>query len=217
MTSAIRGIVFDLDGTLVDSYGAITESLNHALRELGEPELPEERVRRMVGRGLETLVERVVGPERVPEGVRLFRERYERVAVTGTRLLPGVGETLAELAARGYRMGVASNKPARFGTRILEGLEIARYLPEVFGPDRVAHPKPHPEMVHRLLEALDVSLDRAVYVGDMDVDVETCRGAGLPCWLVATGSCSRAELQAAGGDRLLDGFRDLLDLLPGAP
>ena len=211
---SFRGIVFDLDGTLVDSYPGITQSLNFALQELGEEELSPERVRRMVGRGLETLVESCVGPERRDEGVRLFREEYDRVALSGTTLLPGVAGTLETLSHRGYRMGVASNKPAQFGDRILQGLGVGQHLAEVYGPDRVEHTKPHPEMVHRLLEDLGLGRAEAVYVGDMGVDVETCRNAGLPCWLVPTGSCSRDELANAGGDRLLDRFEDLLELLP---
>lgn len=210
----IRGVAFDLDGTLIDSYDAIADSLNHALRALGEPALSPERIRRMVGRGLETLVEQAAGRARVPEGVRLFREHYERVAVAGTRLLPGVAETVAELHRRGYRMGVASNKPARFGALLLEALGLGPYLGPVLGPDRVEHPKPHPEMVHRLLREMRLAPGEAVYVGDMDLDVETCRNAGLPCWLVPTGSCSREELEGAGADRLLAGFRDLAGLLP---
>lgn len=210
----VRGIVFDLDGTLIDSYDAIADSLNYALRGLGRPEVPPERVRGMVGRGLETLVERVAGSARVDEGVRLFRENYARVALAGTRLLPGVAATLAALDARGYRMGVASNKPARFGTDLLDRLGLGRHLAGVLGPDLVEHPKPDPEMVHRLLALLGVVASEAIYVGDMDVDVETCRNAGLPCWVVPTGSCSREELEAAGADRLLGSFPELLDLLP---
>ena len=95
-----RGIVFDLDGTLIDSYGAIAASLNSARRHFGLAELPEEEVRRMVGWGLEVLLERSLGAERVAEGIKIFRGHYARVCVSGTRLLPGAERTLRELAGR---------------------------------------------------------------------------------------------------------------------
>ena len=216
MTSTVtRGVVFDLDGTLVDSYDAITRSLNHALRSLGEEPLAAARVRQMVGRGIEVLVERALGgPERVAEAVRLFREEYAQVAVEMTEALPDVQPTLATLSDRGYRMGVASNKPARFCRIILEHLGMLPFMTDVLGPDVVENAKPHPEMVHRLLTRFELDAREVVYVGDMGVDAETCRNAGVVCWLIPTGSCSAAELQDAGGDRLLERFTDLLDLLP---
>ena len=212
--AGFRGVIFDLDGTLIDSYDAITASLNHALTRLGEPELPVDRVRRMVGQGLESLVARAVGEDRVGEGVRLFREHYARVAVPTTTALPGVVPTLRALRGRGYHMGVTSNKPARFGSLILDALEMSPYLSGVLGPDVVEHPKPHPEMVHRMLEILELTPDEAVYVGDMGVDAETCRNAGVVCWLIPSGSCTAEELATAGGDRVLTSFPQLLEDLP---
>ena len=213
----IRGVIFDLDGTLIDSYDAIARSLNHALQVLGKAPIPADRVRRMVGHGLERLVEEAIGPEQVAEGVRLFRVHYEQVAIAGTRSLPGVVPTLAALKQRGYRMAVASNKPARFGQVLLDHLGMMSYLLEVLGPDRVGNPKPHPEMVRRLLGVLRLRPDQVIYVGDMPVDVETCRNAGLTCWLIPTGSSSAEELADVGGDRLLRQFSDLLRLLPPLP
>ena len=212
-SAAFRGVVFDLDGTLVDSYAAITESLNHALAAAGHPPLPPAEVRGLVGHGLEALVEKVLGAEGVDEGVRRFRERYAEVYLETTCCLPDVKETVAALAQRGYRMGVASNKPARFGRPLLEHLGLGVHFQGILGPDLVEHTKPHPAMMCRLLEILELPGDEVVYVGDMPVDVETCRNAGLCCWLVPTGSSPVEELVSAGGDRLLDGFSELLDLL----
>jgi phosphoglycolate phosphatase len=217
VTRSYRGVLFDLDGTLVDSYDAIASSLNHARAAFGQPPYPVTVVRRMVGHGLESLIEEALGAGRIEDGVRLFREHYDRVGVEATRTLPGVAPTLETLGRRGYRMGVASNKPARFGRPILERLGLATHFGAILGPDLVAHPKPHREMVDRLLEMLQVPAAEAVYVGDMGVDAETCRNAGIPCWLIATGSCSREELEAAGGERRIERFEDLLTLLPPLP
>jgi 2-phosphoglycolate phosphatase len=211
----VRGIVFDLDGTLIDSYDAIAESLNAALEAAGHTPLPVEEVRGMVGLGLETLVSKALGPEHVEEGVRNFRARYEEIFLERTTLMPRVAGTLDQLHRRGYRMSVASNKPSIFTWRILEGLKVRRYLTTVLGPDLVEKKKPHPEMVHRAMKEMGLDAARTLYVGDMEVDVQTARAAGVPVVVVPTGSRSEAELRAAVPDLLIPGIESLLDLLPG--
>src|SRR5437899_1246972 len=105
-------VVFDLDGTLIDGYAAIEDALGFAMERFGLEPLSRKQVRRLVGHGIEKLVEDAVGPRLAPEGVRLFRLRYPKVAVAKSRLLPEVPEVLARLSTSGYRMAVASNKPA---------------------------------------------------------------------------------------------------------
>lgn len=209
----VRGLVFDLDGTLVDSYQAIATSLNHARAGYGLCALPTAEVRRSVGHGLEVLVAEQVGPDRVEEGVRRFRERYAEVFRSQTFALPAVNETLGELRRRGYRLSVASNKPARFGEEILRELDLLGYLDCVEGPDRAGSTKPDPTMLHRCLRAMGVSPGEAVYVGDMTLDVETAARADVPVLLVGGGSSSVEELRATG-ERVLGSLRELLDMLP---
>jgi len=210
--TAIRGIVFDLDGTLVDSYEPIAHSLNHARARLGQPPLDLEFVRSRVGRGLETLVAELLGAEHVDDGVRWFRERYEQVHQR-TRILPGVRPTLRTLAARGYRMSVASNKPARFGEAILRRLGLRPFLIHVDGPDLAGTTKPDPAMIRRCLAATRVDPGHALYVGDMVLDVESARRAGLPVLLVSGGSSAPDELRATG-EVVLERFGGLLEHLP---
>ncbi len=220
---AVRGIVFDLDGTLIDSYEAIARSLNHALSRLGFRALEPSRVRAMVGRGLEVLMHKALGeaaaesPELVEEGVRLFRQHYDVICLESTRLLPDVGETLRALHGRGYRLSVATNKPSYFAKRLLDSLAVGRYLTAVVGPDLVAQPKPSPEMVHAALLAMALRPDEAVYVGDMGVDVETARAAGMRVMVLPTGSSDIEELRSVGADLVFERFADLLELLPEHP
>ncbi len=212
----IRCILFDLDGTLVDSYDPITESLNAARSAFGEPGYTRQEVVKMVGHGLENLMEKALGPGRVAEGVRIFRDRYREVSLPRTRLLSGVETTLAALQDRGYAFAVITNKPASFSRRILDHLGVGHHFPVLYGPDR-APAKPDPEMVSRSLSDLGFSPGEAVLVGDMRVDLDTARNAGIPFYAVATGSDSREELAAAGPDRLLERFEDLLSLFPPLP
>jgi phosphoglycolate phosphatase len=207
----VRGLVFDLDGTLVDSYRAIAESLNHARSRFELPPLPDDEVRRNVGHGLEVLVADLVGPGRVEEGARLFRERYAEAYRDGTVALPGVRETLRLLAARGYAISVASNKPARFGEPILEHLGMLPFVTAVEGPDRAGSTKPEPTMLRRCLQAMGIDAAAGAYVGDMVLDVQTAALAGVPVVLVCGGSSTEAELRATG-ETVLGSFDRLLDL-----
>lgn len=211
--SAIKGVVFDLDGTLVDSYAAITDSLNHARAGWDLTALPESEVRLQVGRGLETLIADLVGEDRVEQGVVRFRERYAQVYASGTRILDGVPETLEQIARSGYRMTLASNKPARFSGPILEHFGIDHLFDAVEGPDTAGATKPDPAMIRRCLRAMDVTSAEAVYVGDMVLDVESGLEADVGVILVAGGSSSVESLRDTGRP-VLDSIRKLPELLP---
>ncbi|NIM01505.1 MAG: HAD-IA family hydrolase [Acidobacteria bacterium] len=192
------GLILDLDGTLVDSYDAITESLNHARAMYGLEPLDPATVRAAVGHGLEHLIGEWVGPDRIEDGVRHFRERYAAVFAAGTRPLPGVDATLHGLARVGYRMALASNKPARFSTLILRQLSWDDLFVTVEGPDTVGTTKPHPAMLRRCLDRMGTATERTLYVGDMPLDAVTGRRAGVEVVLVTGGSAPPAELNSAG-------------------
>lgn len=189
-------MVFDLDGTLVDSYGPITESLNHARAHFGFPPLAEDVVRKMVGHGLEDLMRQNLGADRVETGVALFRSHYEKVFLAGTRPLPGVPDVPLALASQGWRLGVASNKPARFGQRIVEKVGLSGAIAVILGPDCGVPPKPAPPMLQLAMQKLGVAPEQTVYVGDMPLDAETGRLAGVrQTILLPTGSAGREELE----------------------
>jgi phosphoglycolate phosphatase len=202
-------LVFDLDGTLIDGYAAIADALAYAMERLGEAPLPLWRVRGMVGHGLETLVAEAVGAARAAEGVRLFRERYPEVAVEKSHLLPGVAETLRELAGRGYRMALASNKPAPFSRMILEAKGLGPRFAAVGGPDAETPAKPDPRMLRKLMALAGAEPAETVAIGDMEVDAEFARAAGCRVVLIPSGSRSRAELSAVDADALLGSIADL--------
>jgi phosphoglycolate phosphatase len=204
-------VVFDLDGTLIDGYAAITDALAHAMRELGVAPIPAERVRGMVGHGLHSLLEEAVGAERAAEGVRLFRERYAEVAVEETALMPGAAETVAALAAAGHPMAVASNKPARFSRLILEAKGLASAFLAIAGPDEKTPPKPDPAMLRRIMASAGASPEETVVVGDMEVDDEFARAAGARVVLIPAGSRTREELSGLSPAAFLES----ISLLPG--
>jgi len=204
-------VVFDLDGTLIDGYAAIGEALGWAMARMGLLPPTAGEVRRMVGEGLERLLEKAVGPERAAEGVRLFRERYPEVAVDMTDLMPGVRRTLDALEASSWRMAVASNKPALFSRMILEAKGVAGYFQSVEGPAASTPPKPAPAMLRRILETLGFRPNEALVVGDMEIDARFARAAGCRVALVHGGSATPEELARIDADVVLP---DLIALPP---
>jgi phosphoglycolate phosphatase len=209
-----RAVLFDFDGTLIDSYPAITASVNHVRASHGLGPLAEAEVRRHVGRGPAYLLEHTVGRGATAANVARYREHHPSVLFSGTRLLPGAAEALAGLHGRGYRLGICSNKPVAFTRELVGHLGVAGFLDVVLGPEDVARPKPAPDMLLAGLTRLGVPAEQALYVGDMTVDVDTARAAGVRVWVVATGSDEPATLDQAHPDRRLRDLAELLVLLP---
>ena len=210
----IRAVVFDLDGTLIDGYDAIHDALRHALERLERPVPERARLRGMVGHGLESLLEQAVGPKLAPEGVRLFRAFYPQVAVSGSRLLPGVEEVLQRLDDAGVAMAVASNKPAPFSRMILEAKGVAGRFAAIAGPDREHPPKPDPAMLQPLLSAMRAQPRETACVGDMEVDVQFARAGGCRAVVVPSGSRSAEYLRGTGADAMIPSLACLPETLP---
>jgi phosphoglycolate phosphatase len=208
-----RAVVFDLDGTLLDSYAAIHECLSLVLAAFGRPPVTPDETRRMVGHGLEALVARAVGAENVAAGVRIFRDRYEQIGPTSSTLLPGADSVTLRLREAGIPLAIASNKPSRFTREILEALGILGRFAFVGGPDDGFPPKPAPHMVFMALATMGAKGPESVYVGDMPIDVATARAAEIPVVAVSTGSATEAELRAVSPDLLIGNLNELPALL----
>ncbi len=204
-----QAILFDFDGTLADSYPAITASVNHVRAAHGLPPLPESEVRGFVGRGPDYLLQHTVPGGDPGQDLARYRAHHPSVLRAGTRLLPGAAETLKALYRAGLRLAICSNKPRRFTKELLDYLGIAGLIAVALGPEDVPHLKPAPDMVLAALQRLGIRPDEALYVGDMVVDIQTARAAGVTVWIVPTGSDEIDTLRAAKPDRLL---RDLTEL-----
>lgn len=212
MKPPLRAILFDLDGTLADSYGAIAASINHVRACRGLTPLPEVEVRRFVGRGLEHLLQDTVPGTDVAVDAERYRTHHPSVLASGTRLLPGVAEALPALKRLGLKLGVCSNKPRDF-TRKLLGILGIDVFEAALGPEDVLEMKPAPDMLLEALKRMQVSPAEALYVGDMVIDIRTARAAGLRVWAVPTGSEDRAALKAAEPDEILESMGELVPRL----
>jgi len=212
-SNEIHGVLFDFDGTLGDSYEAIAASVNYVRGRHGLAPLPVEQVRRHVGHGLQYLLERTVPAGSIEENAALYREHHPSVMRQGTRLLPGAAETLRGLKQLGRKIAVCSNKPGEYTRALLDSLGIAELIDATVCPEDVAKPKPAPDMLLAAVERLGLPPQQCVYVGDMTLDIEAARSAGLTVWIIPTGSDSREKLQAARPDRMLDSLEQILDLV----
>jgi 2-phosphoglycolate phosphatase len=207
-----QGFLFDLDGTLVDSFPAIAASANHVRGLRGLPALPHETVHAAVGNGLRVLMERLVPAGATEENAAAFMAHHPgALAAGGCVPYPEVRETLAALRAAGHSLAVCSNKPLALTKLVLAATGLAEPIAAAFGPESVGKPKPAPDMLHAALAALAVPAAAALYVGDMVVDIETARAAGVRCWAIPTGPQAAELLRDAGPDRVLRNFGEVLE------
>lgn len=181
----LRLLVFDLDGTLIDSKQDLAESVNAALRHLRRSELTGEQISQFVGRGAPVLMERAlrastdgpVDPEELAEGLEALLAYYDAHKLDHTRLYPGVADSLPQLGGR-FALAVLTNKPVRPARAILEGLGVANHFTAIYGGNSFAAKKPDPLGFNTILAEQSLEPRKALMVGDSAVDVQTGRNAG---------------------------------------
>ncbi len=205
--------MFDLDGTLIDSYDAIAASVNYVRVHWGLAPLSVAEVRRFVGRGAELLLRDTVDRGTETENVKLYKDHHTTVMIPLTRVLPEVRETLETLHDRGLLLAVCSNKPVAFSRELLDYLDLSRFLKNVVGPENAPRPKPAPDMLNVVVRQLETPPGEVLYVGDMVIDILTGRSAGIAVWAVPTGSEDVEKLIEARPDRMLHSFGELAELV----
>lgn len=206
-------LIFDLDGTLVDSVPDLTEALNEVLRQRGYLPLTPDAVAPMVGDGVPALVCRAFAARggstaEARQALADYVAVYEANATTRTRPYPGVPETLALLRRRGYRSAVCTNKLQRASERVLAGLHLAGLFDAVAGGDRYPVKKPDRGHLLSLIDELGGSPARAVMIGDSENDAAAAHAAAVPLVMVRYGY-ARVDPATLGGLAVLDGFADL--------
>ncbi|MDL1872851.1 HAD family hydrolase [Deltaproteobacteria bacterium PRO3] len=201
-------LIFDLDGTLIDSKKDIADSLNYALEREGFATLPDKKIEELVGHGAKTLVRDALGnpsDEALGRVFLTFWNRYHDHLLDQTRLYPGVLEFLEEY--RHLPKAVVTNKPELFSQKILEGLGVRSHFRWLIGGDTLPIQKPDPEVFRPIFRDLGAPAP-GVMVGDSHVDIECGRAAGLATCAVSYGFRPREELLAYEPDYLIDSFAD---------
>ena len=214
---AVQAIIFDLDGTLVDSAEDLRAALNKLLAELGLRPIGADEIKGMIGDGVLKLVERALvaadgDPEQKDGLLPRFLEIYQVNPVTLTRCFPGVLETLDVLRRKDFRLAVVTNKPVFATKKILQTLSLAEFFTVIVGGDSLLQRKPHPAPLLEAVRQLDVDVSQSLMVGDNIHDVEAAHAAGMRCVAVSYGYHHQlpSEFHA---DHLIDRFGDLLPLV----
>lgn len=209
-------IIFDLDGTLIDSSVDIAWAANRTLAAFGYGERPLTAIKEHIGWGVRPLLEKLMpgeGEDKITEAREKFLEIYGGHLMVDTVMYQGVEETLKHFAGLEKLMAIITNKPVGLTLRILDELRIAGLFRMVLGGDSLPNKKPHPEPVEKTLKGLGADPSRTVVVGDSPVDCEAGRAAGTKTIGVSYGFRGRKELEDAGCSIIIDRFPELKDCL----
>ncbi len=205
-------LIFDLDGTLIDSKRDIANAVHWTLRELGLPQIPDEEIYTYVGNGVRPLILKSVGEhaEDFKKALKVFKDYYQIHLLDHTTPFEGVRELLAHFHAK--KKAVFTNKPQYFTDPILKGLRLDHYFEAVIGSDAGFPKKPDPAVIHHLLKQFDCPPGQAMLIGDSKVDIETGKNAGILTCGVTYGFRPADEIKNAQPDFVVSQPKELLEL-----
>lgn len=213
-------VLFDLDGTLLDSVPSLAAALDRVLLALDRPPAGIDAVRAWVGNGAQTLIERALAGNHaarppadgalVAQALALFLDYYGEQPTAGTLLYPGVVETLERLSQRRVPMAIVTNKPARFVAPLLDSFAIGHHFSLLLGGDSLAQQKPAPQPLLYAADHFGVAAARCLMVGDSITDVRAARAAGMPVAWVSYGYHQGLSAAQLGADWAVDSLTELL-------
>lgn len=212
----VDGVLFDLDGTLLDTIEDLAEGANRMLAEIGRPVRSLAEIHSFVGKGIPNLVRRCLtegssaSEEEIEVAVAVFRRHYAVVNGQSTRIYPGVEESLAFLAGQGLRLACVTNKAAAFAEPLLERMGLARWFDAVVSGDTLAVKKPDPAVIHHACGLLGIPAEAALVVGDSENDALAARRAGASVLLVTYGYSEGRPVDTIECDGLLSDIREAL-------
>ncbi len=206
-------LIYDLDGTLIDSVQDIVSAVNFMLGELKLPARSQEEIRSFIGDGIQNLVDRAIGRENLSmraRALKVVKARYSEHLLDHTKLYPGVPEVLKHFRAK--KQVVVTNKPEKFSVTILEGFEIGKLFGRVIGGDTIRTKKPSPEAVFQILNEFGVMPERAVIIGDSAIDIETGKNAKITTCAVTYGLGDQEALRQSKPDFVIGRIGELVKL-----
>lgn len=222
IANSIRAVIFDLDGTLMDTAGEIATALARTFGEMGLPALPKKSVEALIGRGVPSLVERALAQVGAPGGdihgaVERFEGHYAQTVGTASDLFPGVMAGLRSLKERGMPMGVVTNKPRFFTEKLLDQAGVAAFFTAVVAGDDGIPKKPRGDMLLAACATMGSASGETLMLGDSDNDILAARAAGCPVWCVPYGYNEGRPPEALACDRLVPGVAEAAQILLATP
>ncbi len=209
----LKLVILDLDGTLVDAYEAISRSLNHTMQALRMKGRSRATVRKAVGWGDEALLKPFLESRHLKKALRIYRRHHPSSLMKHARLFPGAKKVLGILKKRKVMLAVASNRPTRFSWILIRHLGLDKYFDYVLCSDRLEHGKPHPLILHKIMQRFRVDSASTLYVGDMTLDAQAGKRARVRTVVVATGSSSLREIRKEKPFRIIRRIDELLSVL----
>ncbi|CAA0078241.1 N-acetylmuramic acid 6-phosphate phosphatase [Zhongshania aliphaticivorans] len=211
----LQAVLFDLDGTLLDTAVDFTTVLNHMLSERGQALQDYAAVRQRVSDGARTVVQ--LGFHQQDDLAGLldeFLDRYLKQVSVSTTLFPGMTDVLNHIEERGLRWGIVTNKPLRFTTPLLAAMQLTERCSTVICPDHVTHKKPHPEPIYLACKEIDCLPVNTIYIGDHQRDIDAGRNANMRTVACRYGYISAADnLDSWGANYIVDTATDLIPLI----
>ncbi|MBS0848278.1 phosphoglycolate phosphatase [Citrobacter sp. JGM124] len=222
--TSVRGIAFDLDGTLIDSSLGLSQAVDMTLYAMELPGAGEERVITWIGNGADILIQRALewglkeknlpqNSEQLGVARKLFDRFYAETVTEGSFLFPEVLTTLEILKEKGFSLGIVTNKPTPFVMPLLESFGIAQYFQVIIGGDDVKQKKPHPEALFNSMKAMQLSASEMMFVGDSRNDIQAAQAAGCPSVGLTYGYNYGEAITLSNPDVVCERFSDLLPLL----
>lgn len=212
-----KAVIFDLDGTLINSIGDLAAACNYGLEKCGFPTHEVEEYKMFVGDGRLKLIERILAPEirneeNINKLLKLFDDYYSDHMFDNTKTYDGVIELIDYLHKKDIKCAVVSNKPHEFATQIVSDF-LGKRFEVVFGHRKDTKTKPDPYSVNEVIKKLDISKDECLYVGDSNVDIITARNAGVKSVGVLWGFRSEEELRGEGADFIANDMEELKNII----
>ena len=204
--------VFDLDGTLADAYRAIEKSLNFTRNKIGLPKVSYKEAKSKVGRGDRIFMETFFPPEKIEQALGTYRRHHEEALKEHSKLKPYARQMLMRLKRKGKLTAIASNRPSYFTNLILTTLDIKKYFDMVLCADEIKSNKPNPKILNVLMKKLNVARKETVFVGDMDIDLETAKRARISAVFVKGGSSSIAATAKYKNKKIISSLKEILRL-----
>lgn len=204
--------IFDLDGTLTDSFTAIEKSLNYTLQALGYEKVSYDDAKRRVGKGDENFIRQFVKSKDAEAALRIYRKHHKKSLIKYTKLNPYVISLLSCLRRRGKIIAIASNRPVKFTNIILRHLDIIKYIDFVLCADQVGHLKPNPKIINTIINKFKIKKKAAVFIGDMVIDLETAKRARIDAIFVKGGVSKLKDIKKHRGVTIITSLKNIKNI-----